>query len=615
MRFYDSIGFRTFAFSGIAVGLVTWAAVAAYRSELEASVAADVRARGDSYLETYALESWESLVKGQPHTFQSVTDSVAEIDGIIETALYADYGLKTYVSGEKTVGRPFVKREDGTLENPNDTIYAETGGRYRRADWTSASGIDAADRTQRCPQEEPDPSTCGSCHFAHPNGLQFDEGGTAHHQAPGVDRFYRRLSAEPACIQCHTYWDEGDIAGYLAVELDTAPILAEAEASVSSTLRIVGIVLLAAAIVVSAVMFFLVLRPIGRLSRAMREISEGDGDLTARLHTSGRGEIAEVASSFNGFSGQIEDLIIQIRGAIGSIRSTVSSVAKDSQSLAQQTEAQASNLEQTSATLEEMTASVQRNFDSASQTSEIARGTRGEAESGREAVEGLVASMSRIDQVSRRISNVIGTIQEIANRTDLLALNAAIEAARAGEHGKGFGVVASEVRRLADQSRVAAEEIAKLAGEALEQTDDGNERVEVTRARFEAILTSVREVDGLVSGVVESAREERTGIEQTSSAVIALEQVTQANANLADNNADAARSLEASAQELDALIGRFRVRNGSPTAEGPCTPPTRPESAVLHRGTLSRGRPARVERGMDWTAPVEDENWGEIDRM
>lgn len=601
MKFHHSIGFRTFLYSGVAVGVVAWVAIHAYRNRLDEHVAEDIKSRGESYLETYVLESWESLVKGQPHTFQAVTDSVAEIEGITETALYADYGLKTYVSGEKTVGRPFIRRSDGTLENPNVEVYAATRGRHRRPDWASNSGIDGAERTERCPQEAPDPSTCGQCHFALPEGLDFSLDETAHSHTAGRDRFYRRLRADPVCIQCHTYWNQGDIAGYLAIELDTEPIVAEAESNVASTLGVLGVVLLAAALVVGAVLFGLVLRPIRRLSRAMREVSEGDGDLTARLQVGGRGEIAEVASSFNGFAEQIEDLIVEVRQSVQSIRSTVSSVAADSCALARQTESQAASLEETSTTLEQMTASVSKNLTNSNQTSHLAEGTRTEAEAGLTDMDGVVSAMGRIDEVSRRIAQVIGTIRDIAYHTNLLALNAAIEAARAGEHGKGFGVVASEVRRLADQSRTAADEIATLASETVDRVGEGNARVDATLERFRAIVASAREVDALVASMVDATREESSGIQQTNDAVLSLERATNLNAQLADNNAVAAGHLEQSAESLDGLVRRFRVRElgGVPETLSEPTASRRPapSSTSLPSRTPSDGPNPRPARG------------------
>src|SRR5262249_13592104 len=153
------------------------------------------------------------------------------------------------------------------------------------------------------------------------------------------------------------------------------------------------------------------------------------------------------------------------------------------------------------ASLEEITSSVKQNADNAEQANQLAAESRRTAEKGGEVVGSAVTAMAEISQSSRRITDIISTIDEIAFQTNFLALNAAVEAARAGEQGRGFAVVAAEVRSLAQRSAAAAKEIKGLIQDSVRKVDAGTELVNRSGQTLGDIVTSVRRVSDLMAEI------------------------------------------------------------------------------------------------------------------
>jgi methyl-accepting chemotaxis protein len=209
--------------------------------------------------------------------------------------------------------------------------------------------------------------------------------------------------------------------------------------------------------------------------------------------------------------------------------------------------------------MEELSATVRKNAENAQQASQSASTTRDVADRGGEVVAQAVQAMAKIEESSRKISDIIGVIDEIARQTNLLALNAAVEAARAGDAGRGFAVVASEVRSLAQRSSQAAKDIKDLIGSSTAQVKDGVRLVNSAGEQLKEIVQSIDAVATVVAGIANASAEQAGGVDQINKALAQMDEVTQQNSALVEQNAAAAKSLEEQASIMDERVGVFRL--------------------------------------------------------
>jgi methyl-accepting chemotaxis protein len=196
---------------------------------------------------------------------------------------------------------------------------------------------------------------------------------------------------------------------------------------------------------------------------------------------------------------------------------------------------------------------------SASEASAVADTNARTAREGGEVVQGMVGTMHAIQDSSRRIGDIIGTIDGIAFQTNILALNAAVEAARAGEQGRGFAVVAGEVRHLAQRSAAAAREIKALIVDSVDKVESGSAVVEKAGATIARIVDEAARVNQLLSEISAGASQQATGVELTAQAVQEVDEVTQQNAALVEQTAAAAESLRSQAERLAQRVDRFKL--------------------------------------------------------
>ena len=291
-----------------------------------------------------------------------------------------------------------------------------------------------------------------------------------------------------------------------------------------------------------------------------------DGDMTHRIHEAFAGSLDEVRHDFNASVEKLQSALRSVGSNANAIQAGSAEIRSASDDLAKRTEQQAASVEETAAALEEITTSLKDATKRAEDAGQLVERTRIGAEKSGAVVRRAVDAMSGIENSSREISNIIGVIDEIAFQTNLLALNAGVEAARGGEAGKGFAVVAQEVRELAQRSAQAAKEIKALITKSGEQVHLGVALVGETGSALTEIVDQVQEIDQNVAAIVRSAREQSTGLNEISAAVNSIDQGTQQNAAMVEEQTAASHSLATEASALNTLIAQFRLGTGAAAA-------------------------------------------------
>ncbi|GCL64986.1 methyl-accepting chemotaxis protein [Pseudaquabacterium pictum] len=355
--------------------------------------------------------------------------------------------------------------------------------------------------------------------------------------------------------------------------------------------------------------------PLRALSHSLAAVTAGD--LTRPVVRTRNDEIGELAGQAEQMRQTLVAAIAQVRQSAESIQVASSEVASGNADLSHRTEQTASNLQQTAGSLQQLTANVRQSADAAAQANQLAASAQTVAQRGGEVVSQVVSTMDEINSSSKRIADIIGTIDGIAFQTNILALNAAVEAARAGEQGRGFAVVASEVRSLAQRSAEAAREIKTLIGTSVEKVETGARLVQDAGSTMGEIVASVQRVTDVIGEITAAAAEQSEGIGQVNGAVANLDQMTQQNAALVEEGAAAAESLKDQAHRLTQVVGTFHLGDvavpapaaaARPSAKpamaaaaprpAPSRPAARPGPAVPPAAAVQRSEPEPA--GADW---------------
>lgn len=346
-------------------------------------------------------------------------------------------------------------------------------------------------------------------------------------------------------------------------------------------------------------------RAIRQITHRIKEITEGDGDLTARIHSKRSDEIGELATQFDAFVTRIDQTLQSVRASTHGVHQASGEIARSSQDLASRSEQAASNLQETSASMEEITATVNNSAESAQQANQLAQSTADVARQGQQAMTQVEKTMDEISASASQIKDIITLIDGIAFQTNILALNASVEAARAGEHGRGFAVVAQEVRTLASRSGDASQSIRDLIDTSVMRTQSGAELVKSTGITMQEIMESIERVTDVIGEISAGTKEQSLGIGQVNTAVSELDAMTQQNAAMVEQSNAAAREMREQAERLNGLIASFRLSSDmSASLPAPATDAMRPPP-VGSRPRTSTKTPASPAK-----APVEE--WEEF---
>jgi methyl-accepting chemotaxis protein len=292
------------------------------------------------------------------------------------------------------------------------------------------------------------------------------------------------------------------------------------------------------------------------LASGLKHLAEGD--LSFHISETFHHDFESLRTDFNQAVEQLRTTLSSVSQATASIDSGSREISQSADDLSRRTEQQAASLEETAAALDEITVNVSNSSKRADEARAVAMQANESARRSGTVVGDAVSAMSKIEQSSGQISNIIGVIDEIAFQTNLLALNAGVEAARAGEAGRGFAVVAQEVRELAQRSAKAAKEIKDLIRNSSGEVQSGVQLVQQTGEALRTIEAYIVTINQHMDSIATSSREQSVGLGEVNTAVNQMDQVTQQNAAMVEEANAAGATLAMEAARLKELVGQFQ---------------------------------------------------------
>jgi len=298
---------------------------------------------------------------------------------------------------------------------------------------------------------------------------------------------------------------------------------------------------------------------VGKMSFLLEDMAKGEGDLTKRLQVTGLNEVGKLAFWFNDFMQNIEEIVTHVKGTSLELHQSIEDVNTGAQDLSKATQEQTASVEEITASIEDMNGTIMHNAELINECQTASIKITKLIDHSRKVFSALLAAIQEVSRDSRKIGDIVSTVNEVAFHTNLLALNASVEAARAGEHGKGFAVVAGEVRSLAQRSAEAANEIRTLIGSTVERIKTGDEMVSRTSESLEELMSQMELFFSMMETVSASSTEQTQRISELNLVISQIDRSTQQNSSTVEELANTMDNVQSVADVLAKDVQKFKT--------------------------------------------------------